>query len=458
MRTLFLCLLLGFAAPAAAQNPPQRAAPAPKEPAPKPLSYDDAEILVRAYGGADTWTLKAMVLLSLGTDFPPNGAGIVTQALRDKDDRLAPHAVELLLRMPPEAAKEIATPELVGELVERTAKVKHKLLRARALEALALLLPDVQAKDQREWLAWWTGAKKTYAPLEWVPPPKPKVEDEYKTTATVFVERAFDLRDAGLDVAIVIDSTGSMQVAIDTARDAVADVVTLLANIAPKLRLGLVEYKELGEIADGAQVLVPLTRGEKAVQDRLARLVASGGGDMPERVEKGIEAALSQEMGWNKDANRLILVIGDAPPHAGTLPPLLELVKRAHDEPFAKAPKPGKPDAPRTGGAARAREKEEDLRPFITSTIYTSAEARTPFEEIAKAGGGAAVHLALGRKGGGAARPAGDEPAKASAANAADPAVRTIVEHIMLLSFGQEHRARLALFVRTFFEYLDGEK
>ena len=43
------------------------------------------------------------------------------------------------------------------------------------------------------------------------------------TVGTSVLTRAFDLRDAGLDVAIVVDSTGSMQIAIDTARDAIAD-------------------------------------------------------------------------------------------------------------------------------------------------------------------------------------------------------------------------------------------
>src|SRR5262245_56262356 len=86
----------------------------------RPLDRAEAALIVRAYESADTWTLKAMVLLSLGTDFPPDAAGIVVAALRDKDDRLAPHAIELLRRMDASAAREIATPELVGELVEHT--------------------------------------------------------------------------------------------------------------------------------------------------------------------------------------------------------------------------------------------------------------------------------------------------------------------------------------------------
>ncbi|MBK7874812.1 MAG: VWA domain-containing protein [Planctomycetes bacterium] len=453
---LSFLLVAAFAAPAPAQRPARGANPPEPEPEAKPLREDDVERIARAYDGADTWTLRAMVLLSLGKDFPPTGARLVLDAAQDKDERLPPYAIELLRGMDAEALKKVATPELVGELVERTLRTKHRLLRERTLDVLARIAPEAGATTREAWRAWWKDAQKTYAPPAWVPPPKPPMEEEFKTTATLFVERAFDLRDAGLDVAIVIDTTGSMQPAIDAARDAIGDVVTLLSNVAPKLRLGLVEYKDLGDLGDGAQVLVPLSRGEKAVHEKLGRLIASGGGDAPERVEKGVEFALGTEMNWNKEANRLILVIGDAPPHAESQAGLLELVKRAHDEPFARPPKPGKPEAPRTGGGPKPSSKAEPLRPFITSTIYTAPEAKKTFEEIAKAGGGASVYLDVGR-GGRPARGGKDAP-EPEDASGADPAVRSVVEHIMLLSFGAEHRAALSILVRTFFEYLDGAK
>jgi len=437
-------LLAPTAFAAAAQLPPAGKPPAPAAPAveapppPKPLDLEATERIVRAYESAESWTLRAMVLLSLGDDFAPAGAKVVLAALRDKDERLQPYALELIRRMQPEAAARIANVELIDELVDRTSKEKHPLVRERSLEALARLAPGVEAKDREAWRKWWSVHQKTFAPPAWVAPPAPEAADAHKTTAHLFVERAFDLRDAGLDVAIVIDTTGSMQQAIDTARDAVASVVAMLANLAPKLRLGLVEYKDLGDLGDGASLLVPLTRGPEAVHQRLGNLTAGGGGDMPERVEKGVEAALSDKMGWNKEANRLILVIGDAPPHAESQAGLLELVKRAHDAPFVK-----KAGAPRTGG--RPDSREERLRPFITSLIYTAPAAQKAFDEIAKAGGGASVSLDVGKP--------GEAPVEGTS-----PAVRKIVEHIMLLSFGQEHRPQLEHFVRTFFEYLDAKK
>jgi hypothetical protein len=371
------------------------------------------------------------------------------KALRDKDERMKPYVLEVLRGMDAEAATQIATPDLVDELIEHTSTSKHPLVRERTLEALSKILPSVAAKNRSEWALWWTNNQKTYQPVQWEPPPSaPK---DTHTHATLFVERAFDLHDAGLDVAIVIDTTSSMQMVIDTASAAVSEVVTMLASLAPKLRLGLVEYKDFGDLGKGAQLLVPMTKGEQTVHERLSRLVASGGGDIPERVEKGIEIALSDEMHWNKDANKLILVIGDAPPHPEDEKDLLEMVKRAHDAPFEKV---GKPVAPRTGRPRSAQEEEVQLRPFITSTIYANDQAKKSFEEIAKAGGGTAVLLDMSEGG----VPAKPDKKNGDAPTETNPAVRKIVEHIMLLSFGQEYKPQLEAFVRIFFEYLDAAR
>ena len=435
MRVATLALSLLLSAPLWAQSPAPAKPVAETPPAVQALDQGRTEAIVRAYDAAESWSLQAIVLLSLGTDFHPAGASIVLRALRDKDARLRPHAVELLRRMEPEAAARVALPELVGELIDNTLRDKSALLQQRTLEVLARMLPDAGAEDRAGWRKWWSAAQKTYAPPAWRAPKAVEAEERGRSVAGSIVERAFDLRDAGLDVAIVIDSTGSMQVAIDAARDAIDDVVALLSGIAPKLRLGLVHYKDFDDFGDGAQLLVPMSKNQDAVRERLARLAASGGGDVPERVEKGIEFALGDEMRWNKEANRLILVIGDAPPHPESRAELLRLVKRAHDDPFARA------KHPTTG-------PKQPLRPFITSTIATSKEAKADFDEIAKAGGGTSVLLEIGetRAAPGAKPGAGDDGGSA---------VRKVVEHIMLLSFGQQHRAQLELFVRTFFEYRD---
>lgn len=407
----------------------------------RPLDLAGTEAIVRAYQNADGWSLKAIVLLSLGPDFHPTATSILLSALRDKDERLRPYAVEVLRGMDSGALEQVAAPELVGELIDETLRTKSKLLHERTLDVLRRMMPDSGATDRAEWQRWWSLNKKTYAPPAWVPPRPPDPSELGRTVAGAFVERAFDLHDAGLDVAIVIDSTGSMQRAIDAARDAIGDVVALLANVAPKLRLGLVHYKDRGELgAGGAEKLASMTKDQDEVRDKLAHLSAVGGGDLPEAVDKGIELALDEDMKWNKEANRLILVIGDAPPHPENEKALLELVKRAHDEPFAKPHK-----GPTTGAA-----KPSTIRPFITSTIATSPGAVKSFAEIAKAGGGTSVQLDMAPA---AARGADGKPAAPVFDDAA--AARKVVQHILLLSFGPQYRAQLEQFVEIFFEYRD---
>jgi hypothetical protein len=444
-------------APAAAPNAPvaKPAAPATAAPA---LGKGATDVLANSYAQAEHWAMRAIVLMSLGGDWHPAGVPAVLDALRSKDERLVAYGLEALRGMEDEALRQVATAELVDELIGRQLDRKNKLFHQRLLAVLARALPDAKATDRRGYDAWWLLAKPGYAPPAWT---SPAAATGGGTVAGTAVERAFDLRDAGLDVAIVIDSTGSMQLAIDTARDAIDDVVALLAGIAPKLRLGLVHYKDFGDIGDGAKVLAPLTKDQKDVREKLGKLVASGGGDIPERVECGFEAALGREMGWNKDANKLVLIVGDAPPHDESIEPLLARVRGAREQPFegGKGPVTGAP--------------KKTVRPFVTSTVATNPAPKDVFARIASAGGGVGVVLDVPAPPGRGAppRPAPGKPADKGkekdkpADKAADKGpppppptaagARQLVEHVLLLSFGGQHQAQLQRFVRTYFEFRD---
>ena len=433
-----LALAALLATPALAQlKPPPGPARPPQAPAkpeekvepPKPLDRTLTEAVVRSYATAEHWALQAIVLLSLGSDFHPAAAAPLTAALRAEDVRLRPYAVEVLRGMETAKLACVATPELVDALVEVVSKEKNELFAARTVELLARVFPDGPGPERKSWKRFWQGRRETYSIAAWQPPPSEVAEG--RSSAGAFVERAFDLRDAGLDVAIVIDSTGSMQAAIDIARDAIHDMVSLLSGVAPKLRLGVVHYKDVTDFSDGAQLLVPMTKKQDDVRESLAKLVANGGGDVPENVDRGLEVALGKEMNWNREANRLILVIGDAPPHPSSMGAVLQLVKDAHDKPFVR-------------GNKALSGKREALKPFITSTIATSQACKAEFEQIAKAGGGASVYMEV-RNGGGRATNDVD-PAKAA---------RSVVEHVLLLSFGAQHREQLQRFASVFFEYRD---
>ena len=55
------------------------------------------------------------------------------------------------------------------------------------------------------------------------------------------------------------------------------------------------------------------------------------GGDEPERVEHGVQAALDKSMGWDKEKNRMLLIVGDAPPHPEAHDGLIGLVRSAYE-------------------------------------------------------------------------------------------------------------------------------
>ena len=430
------------------ENPRQRDAGGRSAPAALPaLGQQATARLQHAYEEADQWAMKAIILLSLGNDWHPDGSAMLAEAIKGRDKELVPFGVETVLASNERVREMIATSDLMSALVGEL-DVKNKLLRERVLAALKHLAPDAGCESRAEWKRWWSRQRDGWVPPAWA---AADVDHGEGTVTQRLVDRAFDLQAAGLEVVIIIDTTGSMQRAIDAARDAIDSVSALLAGVAPKLRLGLVHYKDFDDFGEGAKLLVPLTRDHKAVRKKLSKLTASGGGDFPERVEKGVEVALGRKTKWTKGANRMMLIVGDAPPHGNVESELVAMVKQAREQPFTTGRK-----GPITGKAST-----NNLRPFITSAIATSPAAQPSFDAIAEAGGGASVLLDLsdrrgGGRGGRGGRPGGRGPRPSAAADSGTAAER-IAEHVMLLSFGAGYEAQLRRFVELFFRYRRAE-
>ena len=119
---------------------------------------------------------------------------------------------------------------------------------------------------------------------------------------------------ASLDIAFVIDTTGSMQDEIDRLKQTLDVIHFQLSHLdpAPDLRLGLVEYKDRGD--DFIVRKVAFTRDLAAFRQQLASMRAYGGGDAPEDVQKGLEEAL-HGLEWRESGVKLAFLIGDAAPH-----------------------------------------------------------------------------------------------------------------------------------------------
>lgn len=134
------------------------------------------------------------------------------------------------------------------------------------------------------------------------------------------------LRKVGLDVVIVIDSTGSMQHVIDELKQRLGTLVATMQRMVPTARIGAVAFRDRD---DGRTATAPrrsedfvvrwtdLTFSSKKVTGFLNGLVAEGGGDWEEAVQEGLQTAMKQ-MKWRPDAKKVIIMVGSSPPHEET--------------------------------------------------------------------------------------------------------------------------------------------
>jgi Mg-chelatase subunit ChlD len=116
-----------------------------------------------------------------------------------------------------------------------------------------------------------------------------------------------------VDVAFVLDTTGSMSEEIREVKETLRRVTDTLAARGIKVRIGMVEYKDKTD--SFVTRTYPMTTDVQGFAQRIAGVSASGGGDTPENVNEGLEVAL-RDLAWSKDSvARLAFVIADAPPH-----------------------------------------------------------------------------------------------------------------------------------------------
>src|SRR5215475_12786896 len=146
------------------------------------------------------------------------------------------------------------------------------------------------------------------------------------------------LRKVGLDVAIVVDATGSMQNVIDEIKKRLDDLAVTLQRLVPTARIGAVAYRDRDDdkVATAPRqsedFLVrwsDLTFNVKKVQTFLDGIVAEGGGDWEEAVKDGLECAM-RKLKWRQDAKKVIILVGSSPPHEKDLPALKKLVEEWH--------------------------------------------------------------------------------------------------------------------------------
>lgn len=336
--------------------------------------------MVSAYQRAPNWVVKAMALLGLGDRWHPEGNCIVLDALRSKDRRLQAFGLEAYRGVALANLPVLLTAEVLDELTARHGKERHRFFRSYLYILLSRAFP-VAADSGKGWSAWWAGVRAGYAPPAWREKSAPGASDRpaRKTVARKsVVTRALELSRDGIELVLVFDSTGSMQPTIDAARAAMTPVVEILKGLSSELKVGLVHYKDRGDLGGGsgrdagAEVEVKLVRNLHRVRKHLEKLRASGGGDIPERVYGGLWLALQRDMGWTLPACKMVVVIGDAPPHGEDVEPALQLVRRAREDPVGQLARKRTRRAPvTTSRDGRGGKPKGRVRPILTSALWT---------------------------------------------------------------------------------------
>lgn len=389
---LLLLALLALGAAAHADGLDGHAAPEPQvpiEPTLQPLErwLDHKE-----------WTVRSICAFGLRRRSEPGVVALASAALAREREPLVCASLLAALAGRPRLELVSEGGVTLGDALVRLLESPAAPLAERA-HALLARLPPVPLGDRVEILkGWWERGRdalareqehllKERAAAPPAPDAAPLAPGETRT-----VERGSpdiyplleSLTRDGLELVIVLDSTGSMGPVIGAAKAQCRELVRRLRWLVPQFRAGLVTYD------DGARLRVPLTVDAEELQKGFDKLVAAGGGDFEEGVDQGLYLALKQEqVGWSRKAHRLAVVVGDAPPHAGDVAPLLRRLAQAHDDDLFE-------------------------HPVTVHAVSTDPAGVDHFGAIARAGRG--FHVTLGR-------------------------TDLLAHELVLLTFGEKHRA-----------------
>lgn len=117
-----------------------------------------------------------------------------------------------------------------------------------------------------------------------------------------------------LDLAFVIDVTGSMEDELRYVNAEVSDIVQRIRSEVPEIgvRVGAVFYRDRGDPIVVQKI--DFTSDVAGFARAMQRVHAEGGGDYPEDLNRGLEVAL-HSLAWSSGpAVRVMTLIADAPP------------------------------------------------------------------------------------------------------------------------------------------------
>jgi len=138
--------------------------------------------------------------------------------------------------------------------------------------------------------------------------------------AASVIQEQVTAKDLTIDLVFVIDTTASMTPLIDATKDVVKQCVEALKTSNPELRqstrFGLVAYQDSTPGLKPVEIVCPLADAN-TFQQKLSILAAAGQGseEPAEDVLAGLAAAIGPNMGWNPNAMKHVMLLGDASAH-----------------------------------------------------------------------------------------------------------------------------------------------
>lgn len=137
-------------------------------------------------------------------------------------------------------------------------------------------------------------------------------------TITIKPDSIPPLTSKRIEVAFVLDTTGSMTGLIDGAKKKIWAIANSIIDQNPgaDIWMGLVGYRDIGD--EYVTKNFPLTTDVQGIYGHLLAFRAEAGGDTPESVNEALDVAVTR-LGWSDHreikADRIIFLVGDAPPH-----------------------------------------------------------------------------------------------------------------------------------------------
>jgi Mg-chelatase subunit ChlD len=188
-----------------------------------------------------------------------------------------------------------------------TDSAQHSVMLTTTASGRAILFPHAEELTGKDFTA-------TAVCTEDVARTTFSLNDDSDGTVSLDLKKKRSLGNTrAVDIAFVLDTTGSMSEEIASVKSTIQKVAQSLQGQEVSIRIGLVEYKDRTD--PFVTKVYPMSSDLGAVSNQVSGIVASGGGDMPEDMNAGLHTALNS-LEWNPQAvTRAAFIIGDAPPH-----------------------------------------------------------------------------------------------------------------------------------------------